>query len=166
MKNVDRPNTHTLLLLIIILIFAVLGVAVSLLYPNFVFQMQPGVTLGEQAYVPGGAIYEIIYFLLTMATNILYLVGGGIVFFGAMHTTIRFIETKLSNPDKPAQGTRHLSGYLTLGLEFFIGAEIIKTVVVRTYQEFALLILVIVSRGLFSLILYLERRWHGTGESE
>jgi hypothetical protein len=51
-------------------------------------------------------------------------------------------------------------------LEIFIGAEIIRTVVVRTPEEFALLILVIVSRGLFSLILYLERRWHGTIESE
>jgi uncharacterized membrane protein len=47
-------------------------------------------------------------------------------------------------------------------LELFIGAEIIKTVVVRTYEEFLLLILVIFSRGLFSLILYLERRWHGS----
>jgi hypothetical membrane protein len=59
-----------------------------------------------------------------------------------------------------------LSGYLTLSLEFFIGAEIIKTVVTRTYEEFSLLILVIISRGLFSLILYLERRWHGTAETE
>jgi uncharacterized membrane protein len=48
-----------------------------------------------------------------------------------------------------------------LGLAFFIGAEIVKTVVVRTQEEFLLLILTIVSRGLFSLILYLERRWHG-----
>jgi uncharacterized membrane protein len=166
MQNNNRRSTLTILLLVTILVLAVLGVVVTILYPNFVFQLQPGVAPGEQAYVPGGTIYEIIYILLTMATNILYLVGGGIVFFGAIHTSVRFIETKLSNPDKPSEVTRHLSGYLTLGLAFFIGAEIVKTVVVRTYQEFALLILVIVSRGLFSLILYLERRWHGTGESE
>jgi len=51
-------------------------------------------------------------------------------------------------------------------LEFFNGADILKTVVTRTYEEFSLLILVIISRGLFSLILYLERRWHGTAEIE
>jgi uncharacterized membrane protein len=59
-----------------------------------------------------------------------------------------------------------LSGYLTMSLEFFIGAEIIKTTVTRTYEEFSLLILIIISRGLFSLILYLERRWHGAAETE
>jgi hypothetical protein len=47
-----------------------------------------------------------------------------------------------------------------LGLEIFIGAELIRTVVVGA-SEIELLILVIASRGLFSLILYLERRWHG-----
>ena len=165
MKKNGR-NALTAALLIVIAALAILGIIVSVINPNFVFQLQPGVQPGETAYVPGGTIYEIIYFLLTGATDVLYLVGGGIVFFGGVIVTIRFIQTKMEDPDKPSGVTRHLSGYLTLGLEFFIGAEIIKTVVVRTYQEFALLILVIISRGLFSLILYLERRWHGPAETE
>ena len=105
---------------------------------------------------------SVIYVLLTLATDVLYLLGGLVVFFGALLVTVRFIQCKLSDPYKPSCVTRFLSGYLTLSLEFFIGAEIIKTVVVRTYEEFLLLILVIFSRGLFSLILYLERRWHGS----
>lgn len=165
MKTNER-SVLTAALLIVIAALAILGAIVSVTNPTFVFELQPGVGPNETPYVPGGTIYEIIYFLLTGATEVLYLVGGGVVFFGGVLVTIRFVQTKMENPDKPSEVTRHLSGYLNLGLAFFIGAEIIKTVVVRTYQEFALLILVIISRGLFSLILYLERRWHGAAESE
>jgi uncharacterized membrane protein len=104
--------------------------------------------------------------LLNIATNVIYLIGGGVIIFGAVLVTIRFLQCKLKDPYKPSCVTRFLSGYLTLSLEFFIGAEIIKTVVTRSYEEFSLLILVIFSRGLFSLILYLERRWHGSAETE
>ena len=61
-------------------------------------------------------------------------------------TTIE-TETKVQNTSKK---------------EILIGAEIIKTIVVRTVEEFLLLFFAIVSRGLFSLILYFERRWHGS----
>jgi uncharacterized membrane protein len=117
---------------------------------------------GDVVYTSGGIIYEIIYALLTIATDILYILGGAVVAFGATLVAYRFVKCKITSPYKPSCVTRFLSGYLTLSLEFFIGAEIIKTVVVRTYEEFLLLILVIFSRGLFSLILYLERRWHGS----
>ena len=109
---------------------------------------------------------EVILTLLSVATDILYLLGGGLIFFGVFLITIRFIKIKLKDPYRPSGVSRFLSGYLTLGLEFFIGAEIIKTIVVRDFEEFSLLILIIASRGLFSLILYLERRWHGTAETE
>jgi uncharacterized membrane protein len=121
---------------------------------------------GGVEYVPGGVAYEAIYILLTIATDILYVLGGAVVTFGAVLLIIRFVQSKLKDPYKPSGVSRFLAGYLTLSLEFFIGAEIIKTVVVRTYEEFLVLILVILSRGLFSLILYLERRWHGGAETE
>ena len=116
---------------------------------------------GNITYEPGGVAYEVIFVVLTVAADVLYLIGGGVVAFGAILVTYRFLQCKIKSPYKPSCVTRFLSGYLTLSLEFFIGAEIIKTVVVRTPEEFELLILVIFSRGLFSLILYLERRWHG-----
>jgi uncharacterized membrane protein len=157
-----KPSTLTVVLLVAIAVLTVIGVVVSLVYPNFVFELQPG----EAGYVPGGTIYEIIYILLTLATDVLYLIGGGIVFFGGVLVTIRFLQTNPEDPHRAHDITRHLSGYLTLGLAFFIGAEIVKTVVVRTDTEFLLLILTIVSRGLFSFILYLERRWHGAAEKD
>jgi uncharacterized membrane protein len=118
----------------------------------------------SEAFIPG--LEDIIDTMLSIATNIIYLIGGGVILFGAVLVTVRFVRCKLKDPYKPSCVTRFLSGYLSLSLEFFIGAEIIKTVVTRKPEEFELLLLVIFSRGLFSLILYLERRWHGKAETE
>jgi len=104
--------------------------------------------------------------LLAVVTQIVYLIGGGIVLFGALVIIIRFTQSKIKNLDKPSGVTRYLSGYLTLSLELFIGAEIIKTTLTRTFEEFSVLILVIISRGLLGLILYLERKWFEPVETE
>jgi uncharacterized membrane protein len=143
------PNSLTITLLVIIAVLTALGI---------IF------TPRSTEFLP--VFDEVITTLLNVATDILYLLGGGLIFFGVLLITVRFVKIKLKEPYKPSGVSRFLSGYLTLSLEFFIGAEIIKTVVVRNYEEFSLLILVIISRGLFSLILYLERRWHGTAETE
>jgi uncharacterized membrane protein len=160
--TVNGRNSLSTALIVIILVLAALGAAITIIYPNFVFTLQPGVIPPDKPYQPGGVIFEIIYVLLTLATNVLYLVGGGVVFFGIIIVTIRFLQSNPESPHKAHEVTRHVSGYLNLGLAFFIGAEIVRTVVIRTPTEFELLILTIVSRGLFSLILYLERRWHGS----
>ena len=143
-----------------IVVIAVVSAVISLLYPGFI------TLLSGANYVSGGALYDAIYVILTLATYALYLVGGAILVYGAVLVTYRFVQYKVSDPYKPTHSTHYLSNYLTLSLNFFIGAEIIRTVAVRTYEEFALLLLVIFSRGLFSMILYLERRWHGVAEEE
>ena len=144
-----RLDPLTLTLIVVIAILALLGAVFAPL---------------STAFIPG--MEAVIDTLLNVATNIIYLIGGGVIIFGAILVTIRFLQCKLKDPYKPSCVTRYLSGYLTLGLEFFIGAEIVKTVVARDPAEFELLLLVIFSRGLFSLILYLERRWHGGAETE
>ncbi len=144
-----RIDSLTVTLLVIIAILAILG---TIFTPR------------SDELISG--IDDVIFILLTAATDVLYLLGGLVIFFGALLVTIRFIQCKLGDPYQPSCVTRYLSGYLTLSLEFFIGAEIIKTTVTRTFEEFSVLILIIVSRGLFSLILYLERRWHGGTETE
>ena len=148
-KRKSEVSTLTLALLVLIAVLTALGVILTPRSEDFLLVFD-----------------DVITTLLNVATNILYLLGGGLIFFGVLLISIRFINIKLKNPYKPSGVSRYLSGYLTLGLELFIGAEIIKTVVVRNYEEFSLLILIIISRGLFSLILYLERRWHGTAETE
>ncbi len=153
-------NSLALTIIIIIFFAAFSGAVLSLAYPGFISLLSGG------TYTSGGAIYDAIYVVLTIAADALYLFGGGVITFGAILVTIHFIQSKLKDPYQPSFSTRYLSGYLTLSLNFFIGAEIIRTVATRTIPEFELLILVIFSRGLFSLILYLERRWHGTAETE
>jgi uncharacterized membrane protein len=111
------------------------------------------------------SVENIVIVLLNVAINALYLLGAGMVTLGSILVTIRYVKAKMIDPSKPFVGVPR-ARYLTLSLEFFIGAEIIKTVVVRTYEEFLLLIFVIISRGLFSLILYLDRRWHGAEDTK
>jgi uncharacterized membrane protein len=149
-------------ILVALIILAVFSFYISFTNMEFGKVFLPG---GVE-YQPGGVVYEAIFILLTIATDVLYVLGGVVVAFGASLVTIRFLQGKLRDPYQPSGVSRYLAGYLTLSLEFFIGAEIIKTVVTRTYEEFLVLILVILSRGLFSLILYLERRWHGGAETE
>jgi uncharacterized membrane protein len=157
-----RLSRETLAILALILSVSIAGAIITIVHPTFIFTLLPGGT----TYVIGGTVYEVIYAVLTLATDGLYIFGGVVIAYGAILVIVRFLQCKLRDPYKPSLSTRYLSGYLTLGLEIFIGAEIIRTVIVRTPDEFALLILVIVSRGLFSLILYLERRWYGTAETE
>jgi uncharacterized membrane protein len=147
--SAKRINPLTMTLIVVIAILAVLG---AIFTPR------------SKEFIPG--MESVIDTLLNVATNVLYLIGGGVIVFGAVLVMIRFLQCKLKDPYKPSCVTRYLSGYLTLSLELFIGAEIVKTVVARNTEEFELLLLVIFSRGLFSLILYLERRWHGTAETE
>jgi len=157
-----RIDSLTLTILAVIAVVVVLSITISVGYRNLGSVFQPG----GATYQPGGTVYEVIYILLTVGTNVLYLLGALVVSFGAVLVTVRFIQCKLRDPYKPSCVTRYLSGYLTLSLEFFIGAEIIRTTTTRTWEEFSVLILIIFSRGLFSLILYLERRWHGGTETE
>ncbi len=157
-------NPTTVAILVSILILAAISIYLSLVDVNFGKVFLSGDALAQ--YVAGGIVYEVIFILLTIAANVLYILGGGVIAYGAALITIRFLQTKMKDPYQTSSASRYLSGYLSLGLEFFIGAEIIKTVAVRTYDEFTLLILVILSRGLFSLILYLDRRWHGGAETE
>lgn len=158
----EESDARAIVILLFLVISVVVAIFLSLTNADFGRIFLPG----NATYVPGGVAYEAIFVLLTFATNVLYIFGGGVIVFGALLLIIRFIQCKLKDPYQHSSVSRYLSGYLTLSLEFFIGAEIIKTVVVRTYEEFLVLILVILSRGLFSLILYLERRWHGATETE
>jgi hypothetical protein len=114
----------SLMIVSIIVVVALAGAAISLVYPEFI------TLLSGTNYVSGGALYDAIYVILTLATDALYLIGGAVLVYGAVLVTYRFIQYKLSDPYKPTHSTHYLSNYLTLSLNFFIGAEIIRTVAV------------------------------------
>ncbi len=149
-------STLTIVLLVTIALLAFLGAILRIVDSSFGNLFLPPV-----AGASGGLFYEIIATLLTIAVTVIYLLGGGVIVFGVVLTVVRFVKIKLQSPFKPAGVAGPLAGYLTLSLELFIGAEIIKTATTQTFEELETLVLIILSRGLFSLILYLERRWCG-----
>jgi len=104
---------------------------------------------------------DAVLIILTTAINLLYVLGAGLITLGSVLVTIRYVKSKVKAPFQPFAGLPR-ARYLTVSLEIFIGAEVIKTVVARTYEEFFLLVFTIGIRGLVAFILYLERRWHGT----
>jgi uncharacterized membrane protein len=144
-----RPNRLSAALIIVIAILAVFGAVFSAFF-----------NASTSDFL--ATVDNVTVTLLTIVTYALSLFGGGVMLFGAVLIMIRFGQTKLKDSYKPSGDTKHLSGYLTLSLELFIGAEIVKATITRTFTDFSVLILIILSRGLFSLILYLERRWHGS----
>jgi uncharacterized membrane protein len=162
-KKTRKIDSLALAVVLIVIIAGLIASLLVLFDPNVVYSLLPGASLSS--YIIGGTAYEIIYVVLTTVTDVLYLFGAAVIGFGATLVIIKFGQRKLKDPYQPTASAHSLSGYLTLSLNFFIGAEIVRTVVVGV-QEIYLLFLIIASRGVFSLILYLERRWHGTVESE
>ena len=98
--------------------------------------------------------------LLAIMVRIMYLLGAGLILFGSILMAIRYVKAKLKDPLRPF-GVAPRVVFLTMGLEIFIGAEIINTAGTRTWEDFLLLLFTISTRGLIGLILYLERRWCG-----
>jgi uncharacterized membrane protein len=154
----------TVALLVSITVLAIALAYLSASNESYIRALVSGNLTGENPpFVSGGVVYNVIFAWLTAATDVLYVLGGGVILFGAVLVIVRFFKIKLKDPYQPSGVTRYFSGYLTLSLALFIGAEIIRTTVTRTFNDLEVLILIILSRGLFSFILYLERRWHGSG---
>lgn len=112
--------------------------------------------------VSHGFILDLEYLLfsiLGLVVEFMNLIGGFLILFGSVLLVSRYMRAKLKAPDIPFKGTSPRFTFLTLGLEIFIGAEIINTAITRTLDDFLLLSLTIATRGLIGLILYLEKKW-------
>ena len=96
--STKRIDPLTLTILAVIAVVVVLSVAITVGYRNIGTVFQPG----DTTYQPGGTVYEVMYILLTVGTNVLYLLGALVVSFGAMLVTVRFIQCKLRDPYKPS----------------------------------------------------------------
>ena len=107
---------------------------------------------------------DILSAVLSMAVIFLNILGGTLILFGSILVGARYVLRKIKSPCKPFGAAPRVT-FLTLGLEIFIGAEIINTATTRTMDGFVLLSLTIATRGLIGLILILEKRW-GSLEEE
>ena len=104
-------------------------------------------------------IEHLFFSILTLVVEFMNLIGGFLILFGSVLLVSRYVSSKMESPKTPFSGTSPRFTFLTLGLEIFIGAEIINTAITRTLDDFLLLSLTIVTRGLIGLILYLEKKW-------
>ena len=144
----NKMSTSGLAVVVTIMIAAIMVAAYGSIQSDFILTVE-----------------NLVLTVLTAAFNLLYLIGAGLITLGSILVTTRYVKSKIKDPFQPFSGLPR-ARYLTISLEIFIGAEIIKSVIARTYEEFFLLMLTIGIRGLVAAVLYLERKWHGETDKE
>ena len=91
-----------------------------------------------------------------ISAGVLEMIGIIIIIIGSIRALIRLITCVLKK--QPFHVVVDLGKALSLALEFKMGAEIIKTVIIHNLEELAILGVVIVIRALLSLIIHWEIR--------
>ena len=91
-----------------------------------------------------------------ISANLLELVGIIIIIVGSCRALIRLIQCVIKK--RPFHVVIDLGKALSLALEFKMGAEIIKTVIIHILEELAILGVVIIIRALLAFIIHWEIR--------
>lgn len=97
---------------------------------------------------------DILYFLAEMSAGALEFVGVVIIIVGSFRALLRLIKSFAKKSS--FKGEVDLEKSLSLALEFKMGAEIIKTVIIHNLEELAILGVVIVIRALIALLIHWE----------
>ena len=97
---------------------------------------------------------DILYFLAEMSAGALEFVGVIIIIVGSFRALVRLIKSLAKKSS--FKGEVDLEKSLSLALEFKMGAEIIKTVIIHNLEELAILGVVIVIRALLSVMIHWE----------
>jgi len=106
----------------------------------------------------------VIGFVLPVIIHILELMGVSIICFGAIRSIITYFRMQFSSSAgrrlSDSQGAGNvkvmLGSSLELGLEYKMGAEIIKTILVRDLTEIWILGAVIVLRAMLFVLIHFE----------
>ena len=102
---------------------------------------------------------EILGFIANISIILLEVIGITIIIVGAIRVIVLMY---LNNKNKNIPTAKHynikinLANALALGLEFKMGAEIIKTVIVREVSELLILGAIIVLRAVLALLIHWE----------
>ena len=99
---------------------------------------------------------EGLYILAEFAASSLELVGILIIVIGSFRALVRLAQCMIRK--HPFHVVVDLGKALSLALEFKMGAEIIKTVIIHNLEELAILGVVIVIRALLAFIIHWEIR--------
>ena len=109
-------------------------------------------------------IKEFLNPLSEISASILELIGIVIIIIGSLRALIRLFENVVVK--KGFLVVIDLGKALSLALEFKMGAEIIKTVIIHNLEELAILGIVIVIRALLAFIIHWEIRLEEKSESK
>lgn len=97
---------------------------------------------------------EFLHPVAEISASILELIGIVIIIVGSCRALVRLIRNVLKK--KGFQVVVDLGKALSLALEFKMGAEIIKTVIIHNLEELAILGIVIIIRALLAFIIHWE----------
>lgn len=101
-------------------------------------------------HVMGSSITLVIHLLEAMGTFII-IFGAGKAFFNYLKAATK-AEEKLINPSIKID----LANALALALEFKLGGEILKTVIVRTLDEMYILASIVALRAILTFVIHWE----------
>ena len=99
---------------------------------------------------------DILALIAEFSASTLELVGILIIIIGSFRALVRLFTCLLNK--RPFHVVIDLGKALSLALEFKMGAEIIKTVIIHNIEELAILGIVIVIRALLAFIIHWEIR--------
>jgi len=104
-------------------------------------------------------IYDISTPVLLAVVFILELLGIIIICYGVGVCTLNMLKTGPFFKQSQLKSFSHeLAYYLKLSLDYLLGAEIIKTIVVRTLEELMMVGAIIVLRGVLGYIIRQETK--------
>lgn len=98
----------------------------------------------------------VLYPLAEISASSLELIGILIIIVGSCRALVRLFQCLLKR--QPFHVVVDLGKALALALEFKMGAEIIKTVIIHNLEELAILGVVIIIRALLAFIIHWEIR--------
>lgn len=95
-----------------------------------------------------------IEFMLPEIVSILEIIGIVVITIGSLKAFYHYIKALFTHKHYPIR--IELANALALGLEFKMGAEMLKTVLVRSFSEIYILGAIILLRALLSLMIHFE----------
>ncbi len=99
-------------------------------------------------------LHEAIVFILPYFVYILEILGVFIIFWTSLKAFWEYIQNTFMKKHLKIQ--THLAKGLATGLEFKLGAEILKTVLVQDIDELIVLSAVFILRALMSILIHFE----------
>ena len=97
---------------------------------------------------------EFLYVLAEFSASTLELIGILIIIFGSFRALVRLAQCLAKK--QPFHVVIDLGKALSLALEFKMGAEIIKTVIIHNLEELAILGVVVAIRALLAVVIHWE----------